>query len=187
MQENFARSLAFLRRWEGGWSNHPSDPGGLTRWGITLKTLKALGMDVNGDGVIDGEDLASMTEEEAAAIYRLRYWDKTSCDLLPGGLDLAVFDSAVNQGPARAVKFLQKAVGTKPDGVIGPKTVAAIAGQPVPAVLTDFMARRAVHYSSLVIVAVFGLGWFRRMFDCHATASSMGGHGPMPPRILEGE
>ena len=173
MRDNFDRSLAVVRRWEGGWSNHPSDPGGLTRYGITLKLLKGLRIDFNGDGVIDGKDLAAMTESQAAMIYRRRFWDKARCDQLPRGLDLAVFDSAVNQGPARAVKFLQKAVGAKADGLIGPKTLAAVARKPASAVLTDVMARRAVHYSSLAIVAVFGLGWFRRMFDCHRASIAM--------------
>ena len=173
MNDNFDRSLAFVRRWEGGWSDNPRDPGGLTKWGITLKLLKSLRIDFNGDGVIDGRDLSAMTEIEAASIYRTRFWDKASCDLLPHGLDLAVFDSAVNQSPRRAVQFLQKAVRTKPDGIIGAKTLAAIESRQVPAVLNEFMARRAVHYSSLAIVAVFGLGWFRRMFDCHRASIMM--------------
>ena len=170
MEDNFDRSLAFVRRWEGGWSDNPRDPGGLTKWGITLKLLRALRVDFNGDGVIDGRDLSAMSEAQAASIYRNRFWDKASCDLLPRGLDLAVFDSAVNQGPARAVKFLQKAVRTKADGIIGAKTLAAVQRRPAPDVLTEFMARRAVHYSSLVIVAVFGLGWFRRLFDAQREA-----------------
>ena len=173
MRDNFDRCLRFVRRWEGGWSDHPRDPGGPTRWGITLKTLKAFRIDFNGDGVIDGRDLSVMTEGQAASIYQDRFWDKARCDILPLGLDLAVFDSAVNQGPARAVKFLQKAVGVRADGIIGAKTMAAIQSRPTADILTEFMARRAVHYSSLVIVMTFGLGWFRRMFDCHRASLAM--------------
>ncbi len=170
MEDNFASCLAFVREWEGGWSNHPQDPGGLTRWGITIKLLKALRLDFNGDGVVDGRDLAAMDEATAAAIYRRRFWKGAGCDRLPAGLDLAVFDSAVNQGPSRAVKFLQRAAGAKPDGVIGPRTLAAIDRGSAAALLSEFMARRTVHYSSLAIVAVFGLGWFRRLFACHNAA-----------------
>ncbi len=170
MADTFKAALAAVRRWEGGLVDHPADPGGLTKWGISLRFLRALGLDINGDGVVDGRDIRSLTEEQVAALYREHFWLKCRCPALPAGVDLAVFDCAVNQGPGRAVRFLQAALRVRVDGRLGPKTLAA-AGRAVRGeLLRDFMARRARHYSSLVNVAVFGLGWFRRLFDIHAEA-----------------
>lgn len=170
MAEAFKAALAAVRRWEGGLVDHPADPGGITKWGISLRFLRALGLDVNGDGVVDGRDIRGLTEDQVAALYREHFWLKCRCPALPAGIDLAVFDCAVNQGPRRAVRFLQAALRVRVDGLIGPKTLAAARKAVRGALLRDFMARRAVHYSGLVNVAVFGLGWFRRLFDIHAEA-----------------
>ena len=68
MADNFAESLDIIRRWEGGWSDHPDDKGGLTRWGISLRFLKSINRDFSGDGVVDGRDLTVMTHEDAEGI-----------------------------------------------------------------------------------------------------------------------
>ena len=170
MKENFARSLAIMRRWEGAWSDHPRDRGGLTRWGISLRFLKLAGIDFNGDGVVDGRDLSAMTEFQAETIYRDHFWIPARCNDLPAGVDLAVFDCAVNQGMTRARRLLQKALRVDADGILGPKTMVAVWAVRPRWLLMEFMARRAVHYSSLAIIVVFGLGWFRRLFSIHAEA-----------------
>ncbi len=169
-EDPFKRSLKVVRRWEGGLVDHPSDPGGITKWGISLRFLRAIGMDVNGDGVINGQDIKSLTEEQVEKIYHDHFWAKCHCDFLPDSVSLAVFDCGVNQGPSRAKRFLQKALQVKVDGLIGPITLAA-ANKAIPAALLgEFMVRRAVHYSSLSNMAIFGLGWFRRVFDIHRSA-----------------
>ena len=167
MKANFSFCLRIVRRWEGGYSDHPSDRGGLTKWGISLRFLRSIGFDLNGDGVVDGVDVRGLTEEHVAQLYRGHFWQACSCGQLPAGLDLAVFDCAVNQGPGRAARILQKTLGVKVDGKIGPKTLKAANSVLETQNLRDFMARRAVHYSGLSNVVVFGLGWFRRLFDVH--------------------
>lgn len=166
----FEAALAFVRKWEGGLADHPEDPGGITKWGVSLRFLRLARVDFNGDGVIDGHDVRAMTEQQAAHLYRTRFWDQAGCAQVPAPIALALFDGAVNQGVGRAVRLLQSAAGAKADGAIGPKTRAAIAARDTRTLLRDFMARRAAHYSSLAIVATFGLGWFRRLFDAHAHA-----------------
>jgi lysozyme family protein len=173
MEDNFHNSFAVIRRWEGGWSDHKDDPGGKTKWGITLRLLKSLGKDFNGDGVIDGRDLKEMTHGAAEAIYHVRFWQACRCDRLPRGLDLAVFDCAVNQGTGRAARLLQKALGVKVDGILGPKTLEAAGKADLNDLLLDFMAWRILHYSSLSIFVTFGRGWMRRVLDVHATARTM--------------
>ncbi len=169
-EDPFKRSLKVVRRWEGGLVDHPSDPGGITKWGISLRFLRAIGMDVNGDGVINGRDIKSLTIPHIEEIYHDHFWAKCHCDFLPVGIDLAVFDCAVNQGPNRAKRLLQKALKVKADGMIGPITLAAADKANPAELLGEFMARRAVHYSSLTNVIIFGLGWFRRIFDIYRSA-----------------
>ena len=170
---NFTQSLKAVRRWEGGLVDHPSDPGGITKWGISLRFLRSVGMDVNSDGVIDGKDIRSLTEEQVTKLYYDHFWVKCYCHLLPPGVSLAVFDCGVNQGPGRARRLLQKALRVKVDGKIGPITLNAVTVADPVVLLGEFMVRRALHYSSLTNMAVFGLGWFRRLFDIHRLALEM--------------
>lgn len=176
---DFLRAHGRVKIYEGGWSNHKSDPGGLTKWGVTLATIRALGCDFDGDGDVDAADLRAMTPEEAAEIYLREYWTKARCPDLPAPLAFVVYDSAVNQGPGRAARFLQQAAGASVDGRIGPKTLAAVKGRweadPL-GLLTEYQARRMVHYGGLPIFETFGLGWSRRLIDgtVRATAWHLG-------------
>ena len=158
----FEDSLAVVLRWEGGYSDHADDPGGATNLGITRKTLSAYrGRKVTKD------EVRALTHEEAEQIYRVLYWEACRCDELPAAARLAVFDCAVNQGVGRASRLLQKAAGAKVDGKIGPRTLARVRAKAPHDLVRDFMARRAVHYASLLKMVRFHFGWFRRLFDIH--------------------
>jgi lysozyme family protein len=111
---------------EGGYVNNPADPGGETNWGISRRSYPDL-------------DIAHLTWDDAKAIYRRDFWDKIQGDKLPPPLAMIVFDSAVNNGPARAAKWLQRAVGVTEDGIIGPATLAADCEQ------ADSCADRRIH------------------------------------------
>ena len=169
MQQNFETALAHVLKYEGGYSDHPSDPGGATNRGITKAVLEAY----RGHSVSKA-DVRALSRGEAAAIYRSRYWDAAKCDRLPDGLDLAVFDCAVNQGIGRASRFLQQAAQVTADGKIGPKTLAAVAASPPEALLVEFMARRMNSYGLLQkLFKVFGLGWSRRLMATHTMALAL--------------
>lgn len=166
MQANFQRSLIHVLKYEGGYSDHPSDPGGATKYGITHAVLAQH----RGTSVTKA-DVRALTHEEAGEIYRGRYWDKARCGALPAGLDLAVFDCAVNQGIGRAARLLQEALKVTADGAIGPATLAAVAAAPTDDLLAEFMARRMRAYASLTtLFRTFGLGWSRRLMATHAEA-----------------
>ena len=107
---------------EGGYSNHPSDPGGPTNWGITIHDARAY-----WKTAATAADVRSMPVEVAKDIYRSKYWDAMRCNDLPAGVDYAVFDYGVNSGIGRAVRVLQRLVGTDVDGEVGPNTIAATA------------------------------------------------------------
>ncbi len=169
MEANFSVALAHVLEFEGGYSDHPSDPGGATNRGVTMAVLA----EWRGRPVTKAE-VRALTAEEAADIYRARYWLATVCDALPDGLDLAVFDCAVNQGVGRAARLLQAAAKVTVDGKIGPKTLAAVAKADPQMLLTEFMARRMNAYGQLrQLFKVFGLGWSRRLMATHAVALTL--------------
>ncbi|MCD6073099.1 MAG: hypothetical protein K0S42_3615 [Microvirga sp.] len=116
----FDHAVELVLQHEGGFVHHAQDPGGATKFGITRETLSR----VRGRPATI-EDVRALTRAEAVAVYRRLYWDAVRGDDLPPGLDLAVFDLAVNSGPARAVRMLQTVLGVAVDGIVGPVTLEA--------------------------------------------------------------
>jgi len=166
MHRNLQLCLTHVLEFEGGFSHHPSDPGGATNLGITQAALSRF----RGRPVTKAE-VRSLTVDEATEIYRRNYWEPCRCDELPDGLDLAVFDCAVNQGVSRASLLLQQAAGLKPLGGIGPRTVAAANAASLEPLLIEFMARRMRAYGLLSnLFRTFGLGWSRRLMATQALA-----------------
>lgn len=135
---------------EGGYVNHKLDPGGETKWGISKRAYP----DVN---------IASLTREQAKAIYRRDYWERAKADQYDGAIAFQLFDAAVNHGIGQAVKFLQRAVGVKDDGIVGPVTLRAVQDTPVADVLMRFNAERLDFYTGLSTWGSFGKGWARRV------------------------
>jgi len=169
LQDNFSSALTHVLKFEGGYSDHPSDPGGATKFGITHAVLTR-----HRGHQVGKAEVKALTKEEAAAIYRADYWEAACCDDLPSGLDLAVFDCAVNQGAGRAKRFLQQAARVTVDGRIGPVTLAAVRAAPSDALLIEFMARRMRSYGLLRrLFRTFGLGWSRRLMAVHAEALAL--------------
>lgn len=162
---SFDVALAFVLRMEGGDSDHPADPGGRTRFGISQRAYPDL-------------DIRHLTLEQARMIYQRDYWQAAHCDQLPPAYALTLFDAAVNLGKARAVSLLQAALGVQVDGVVGSKTVAAASRQ-YRSGLTRFLARRAAYYMDLAesnpARRVFLAGWLNRCFECHAAALGLEG------------
>ena len=148
---------------EGGYVNHPHDPGKATNMGITIGTLRAW-----RGAKVTNEDVRNLTQKEALAIYKAQYWDTVRADLLPLGLDYLTFDYAVNSGPARAIKDLQRTVGADDDGVIGQKTLSKIkeyiAANGMHALLNAYATRRWNFVQGLSTFSTFGDGWRRRIW-----------------------
>lgn len=160
--------VAITLKHEGGYANHPDDPGGATNMGITHRTLA----DWRGVKSVTRGDVRALTKAEAKAIYKAKYWDALRCSDLPVGLDLVVFDYGVNSGVRRSAKMLQRVLGVQVDGVIGPVTVAKAQEREreVKALIGDFMARRLAHYMSLSTWRTFGKGWSKRIKDIQKQA-----------------
>lgn len=162
-QERFERCLRLVLAHEGGYVDHPSDPGGATNLGVTLGVAKAAGLDKDGDGDVDKADVKALTPADAAKVYHERYWLPTACDKLPSGVDYIVFDTAVNMGVSRAAKYLQTAVAVRPDGAVGPVTLAAVAKMAPRVLIGLIFVQRRAFYTSSVNYPVFGKGWIRRL------------------------
>jgi lysozyme family protein len=155
--ELFEEAVAFVLRAEGGYVDDPRDPGGETNMGISRRAYPA-------------EDIQGMTRTRAVEIYRRYYWTACRCDELPGQVAILLFDGAVNQGPIAAIKLLQAEVGVVPDGVIGPKTLAAIRSRNHDDLAVRYASRRAVYYAGLTGFEHYGRGWMLRLFDCYRLA-----------------
>jgi lysozyme family protein len=157
MKRNFDHCLEMLLKHEGGFVNHPKDPGGATNLGVTLATYEQwVGRDVTVD------EMKTLTVADVAPIYKERYWDAVRGDDLPSGVDWAVFDWAVNSGPRRAAKALQKAVAAAQDGAIGPMTLRAVANHDASDLIHSIHDQRQKFYESLGTFDTFGKGWTRR-------------------------
>jgi len=159
--QNFVPSLSGVLVHEGGWSNHKADPGGATMKGVTQRVYDAYRRRRD----LLPQSVRLITEVELRDIYRKQYWDAVKGDKLPDGVDYAVFDGAVNSGPAQSVKWLQRALGTvKVDGVIGEATLAAIEAYPDHDQLIALMLdRRLAFLKALSTWSTFKGGWSNRV------------------------
>jgi len=151
---NFDEAFDRLIGHEGGYSNHPADPGGETMWGVTADVARANGY---------AGPMKDMPRDVAKAIYERLYWKAAQCDKMPSAIAFQVFDAAVNHGVSQAVKLLQRSLGVSADGVIGPQTITKLALTPVCALVLRFNAEREEFYTGLSTWASFGKGWSRRV------------------------
>lgn len=174
MSDNYRFCFEEVIGHEGGFTDRRSDPGNWTggrigrgkprgtKYGISAASYPRL-------------DIKNLTLKQAEDIYYVDYYEPSGASLCSAGLDLAVFDAAVNTGVSRAKRWLQIAVGTKADGVIGPNTQLAIAkavrDRPLET-LQEFMAQRTWHHMKLDSMDdEYGLGWSRRLIDVSITAA----------------
>jgi len=158
MKSNYDKCLETILHHEGGYVNHPKDPGGETNLGVTKRVYQEHG---------GTKDMKDLVVEDVAPIYKKGYWDRIKGDDLPGGLDLCVFDFGVNAGPARAAKFLQSMIGTTVDGGIGPNTLAKveeyIRENGEHEAVNKYQEMRQRYYTELKTFDTFGRGWTRRV------------------------
>lgn len=156
---------------EGGYVNHPDDPGGPTKWGITLADARRY-----WKGGASADDVRQMPESAARRIYRERYWNALRCDDLPAGVDFAVFDYGVNSGTGRAGKVLRRVLGAPAIGSVVDNNVvaAACASDPVQ-LIAAICDERMAFLRNLKTFPVFGRGWTRRVTHVRAVALAIHG------------
>ncbi|TPM33744.1 hypothetical protein FJ955_03110 [Mesorhizobium sp. B2-2-2] len=180
MDRNFARALALVLKSEGGWSDNPADPGGATMKGVTLANFRRY---VKADAT--KADLRKISDAQLATVYRRFYWDAVAGADLPGGVDYAIFDFAVNSGPGRAVKCLQAVVGAKQDGKIGPDTLAKVKAMMRATVIEEACDQRMAFLKRLPTWKTFGKGWTSRVASVRTEALKLAAlpDTPQPVRV----
>ncbi|MDX0262881.1 N-acetylmuramidase [Sinorhizobium meliloti] len=171
---SFKAALARVLVHEGGYVNHPRDPGGATNQGITQRTYDAYRRSKGAAA----RTVRKLTAAERDAIYRRQYWDAIKGDKLPVGIDYVVFDGAVNSGPRQSVKWLQRALGPayrgEIDGIIGLATFAALQETEDHDALIDRICdRRMVYLRALDTWSDFAGGWTRRVQNVRAAGKAM--------------
>jgi len=165
MKENYQKCLEMILHHEGGYVNHPKDPGGETNLGVTKKVYEEHG---------GKKDMKDLNVKDVSPIYKKSYWDRCKCDSMPKALALCVFDFGVNAGTGRAAKYLQGMIGTKKDGGIGPNTLKAldeyIEKHGVKGAVQEYQSQRQKYYEKLKTFKTFGRGWTRRVTETTASA-----------------
>jgi lysozyme family protein len=169
----FEVAIPTIIRHEGGYINNPHDPGGATKYGISLRWLKAQGLfgDVNGDLVVDIRDIQALTLDRAEGFYRVKWWDHYGYGrIMEQMLATKIFDMAVNLGAPKAHKIAQMALEARPDGVLGPESIKAlndVLGEALP-ILHRIQDLQAAYYRQLATnprLAEFLTGWIARAYD----------------------
>ena len=150
----FDAILERLMKHEGGYVNHPNDPGGETMYGVTKRVAQAHGY---------FGDMRKLPKSTAKAITEKSYYKAVKGDQLDRLIAWQLTDAAYNHGNRQAVKFLQRAVGVTADGLIGPRTLAAVAEMDKNDVVFLFLAERLEFFTNLRIWQTFGKGWARRI------------------------
>ena len=167
-KSQYDKCLEIILHHEGGYVNHPKDPGGETNLGVTKRVYEEWG---------GKKKMKDLKVADVAPIYEKNYWARCKCDDLPNGLDLCVFDFGVNAGIKRAGRFLQKMVGASPDGAVGPNTLKKvnewIEQHGVEHAIKSYQEARQGYYESLRHFKTFGKGWTRRVTETTETALKM--------------
>lgn len=153
---DFDSAFTRLLGHEGGYSNHPSDPGGETMWGVTKRVAEQNGYTGS---------MRDLPQAFAKAVYRKMYWDAVRAEELPPTIRYSTFDAAVNSGPRQAILWLQRSVGATPDGILGPLTLAELRRHDPREVLMRANATRLQFMTELPNWGAFSRGWTRRIAD----------------------
>ncbi len=170
MQGNFTAALELVLKHEGGFVDHPDDPGGATNRGVTIATFRRF---FGNERTVD--ELRLISDAQVEHIYRLGYWDAVRSDQLPSGVDFATFDFAVNSGPGRAARELQARVGAHQDGSVGDQTIASVRALPAAQVINELCDARLAFLRGLSGFSTFGAGWTTRVAGVRNAALAMAG------------
>ena len=171
MTTRFERAFQQLLKWEGGLVHNPADPGGWTKFGVSLRWLQTVGVDITGDGVVDERDIKALTPAKAEGLYHKFFWDDEYDRLQSDAVALYVFDMDCNMGQDRAHRIAQEAANAlgarlTVDGKLGPKSVAALNAVDQAALLERMRELRSTYYRNLATqkpaLAVFLKGWLDR-------------------------
>lgn len=175
---DFEVAHTFSAQWEGGLTNHPHDPGGITNFGVSLRWLRSMGLvqgDIDGDGDIDADDIRALTARQAATLFKRMFWDTYQLGALPQQSAICHYDCMINTGPRQATLITQRAcnrvigpygVRLAEDGIFGPRTRTFLVRYTTARLIDAMLDLRECFYRDLVIskpnFAPFEKGWLNR-------------------------
>lgn len=168
MNANFDGALTYIFEEEGGYVDNPKDPGGVTKYGITIHTLSAW-----RGRIVSRDDVKALNKRTAGAIYRKDYWEAINGDELPGGVDYAVLDYAVNSGTAHAIRSLHKVLGLKEAEEISQHTLSELSNHAAKSTINSLCNERAEWLKKLPQARIFGKGWLARVERVRKRAITM--------------
>jgi lysozyme family protein len=183
-RDNFDRALVAVLRHEGGYVNHPADPGGATNKGVIQRTYDGFRKRNN----LPTRSVRQITDIEVREIYKRQYWQAVRGDELPKGVDYMVFDGAVNSGPSRSIRWLQAGLGVKVDGTLGDATIEACLAHPNhDALIAKVCEIRMGFLRALNHWPTFGKGWTSRVAGVKKLGQAMATGkapqtAPLPPQ-----
>ena len=151
MENHAIKAINLIIELEGGYVNHPADPGGETKYGISKRSYPS-------------EDIKNLTKQRAAELYKRDFWDKVKGDEYGWPVNALLFDMAVHSGPVQAVRTFQRTAGLAADGIIGPRTLAALKDADVE-LCARFLSARQEFLARLPNANSFMRGWNKRLFQ----------------------
>lgn len=169
MKSNFEKALELTLLFEGKWSDHPEDPGGKTMKGVTQRVYDKF----RAQKGIGPQSFKFINDYELRDIYKVQYWDQIAGYMLPSGVDVAVFDYAVNSGPTRATRALQSICAVRLDGSMGLATITAARQLDPEEVVEKLCDERLAFMRKLATWKVFGRGWTRRVTAVRVAAAKL--------------
>ena len=168
--KGYKKAQRFTSRWEGGYAEQEQDPGGATNYGISVRFLRGLGVnvgDIDGDGDVDADDVRALTPDDAARLMKREFWDGLGLNEVKERCAMVLYDTAVNMGPAFARRMAQRALGVRADGAWGPVTRAALRECDDRKTAVAMCHLRRARYHELARdnpeLSVFLRGWLRRV------------------------
>ena len=176
MISNWDQAFKQMLASEGGFTDDERDKGNQLpdgRKGSTMLGVTQFNWEKHVGHQVTHDQMRKLTPADVEPLYKKKYWDAVKADEMPDGLDYLMFDFAVNAGPGRAIKTMQKAIGTTPDGAIGPKTMQSLKDANQSELVAKFSAEKEAFYRSLPTFATFGKGWLRRVAEAKTHAETM--------------
>jgi lysozyme family protein len=176
MKHNWQQAYEQMLASEGGFTDDERDNGNKLpdgRKGSTMLGVTQYNWEQHVGHQVTHDDMRKLTPADVEPLYKKKYWDVVRADELPSGIDYLVFDMGVNAGPGRSIKLLQTAVGTTPDGALGPITMAAVWALDPVTLIERFSAEKVVFYRGLDDFKTYGNGWLNRVAAVKLKASNM--------------